>query len=82
MKEIKQAYVADPLFTTGECAGSYCRDTSGMWLMRDKVVVPNAQELRQKILWLCHDALMSGDPGAEKTLHLVARQFYWPGVLK
>ena len=81
MKEIKQAYAADPMFATEKCAGSYCKDTSGMWLMRDKVVVPSVPELKKRLLWLCHDALMSGHPGVEKTLHLAARQFYWPGML-
>ena len=82
LSEIKNAYKADPFFSTETCARGFARDVQGLWLLSDKVVVPNVPELRRKILWLCHDSLMSGHPGITKTMDLVARQFFWFGLRK
>eukprot|EP00983_Pelagomonas_calceolata_P001983 66871-Pelagomonas_calceolata.AAC.1 len=49
-------------------------------MLKDKVAVPNVPELKRKLLSLCHVSLMSGHPGVAKTMHLVARQSYWPGM--
>mmetsp|Transcript_23302 Transcript_23302/g.60690 ORF Transcript_23302/g.60690 Transcript_23302/m.60690 type:complete len:120 (+) Transcript_23302:1923-2282(+) len=80
-KKIKAAYAGDPFFASGKCSKGFARDVSGLWMLKDKVAVPNVPELKRKLLSLCHESLMGGHPGVAKTMHLVARQFYWPGML-
>lgn len=55
-----------------------CED--GLILFRGKVYVPKNTELRREIVKTCHDALSTGHPGRWKTLELVQREFWWPGM--
>ena len=43
-----------------------------------KVVVPNQNNLRQRVIRECHDSPCAGHPGVEKTYDLVKRDFFWP----
>src|SRR6266478_3685184 len=51
-------------------------------LFRGKVYVPNSVELRQRIVKLHHDSLVGGHPGRWKTIELVTRNYWWPGLTK
>ncbi|KAK9401689.1 hypothetical protein NXF25_010045 [Crotalus adamanteus] len=46
----------------------------------DKLYVPLA--LRNRVYHRCHDSKTAGHFGFVKTLHLVRRQFWWPGMRK
>ena len=45
------------------------------------IYVPKDPQLRHDILQAHHDSTISGHPGRWKTLELVTRNFWWPGVL-
>ncbi|VDC04626.1 unnamed protein product [Peniophora sp. CBMAI 1063] len=52
----------------------------GVVRTRGLIVVPDEEEIRHDILRLCHDSAPAGHPGEKKTLALVARTYYWPGM--
>ena len=43
---------------------------------------PSAHSLRQRLLAEHHDAPVAGHLGRDKTLEVLARRFYWPGLAK
>ena len=46
--------------------------------IRIQLMVPS--ELRDKVVMLAHDTLLSGHRGASETLKRVQQEFYWPGI--
>lgn len=54
----------------------------GLLLYEGLVCVPENQELKRLILQECHDSPMAGHFGIAKTVDLVSRTFYWPGMRK
>jgi hypothetical protein len=44
----------------------------------DRLVVPDNDELKIKILRAAHDSPSGGHPGRGKTLEIVQREYYWP----
>ena len=53
----------------------YCKNFEGREI--SQVVVP--KELREKVLMMAHDAVMSGHQGRKKTKDRIWREFWWPG---
>ena len=51
-------------------------------LNEGKIYVPKNKELRVEIIWLHHDMLVVGHGGRWKTMKLVIRNYWWPGVTK
>jgi len=47
-----------------------------------KVYVPKDEKLRAEIIGLHHDTPIGGHEGQWKTVELVIRNFWWPGVTK
>ena len=58
------------------------REEDGLMLKKRKVYMPKDEELRTEIIWLHHDTLVGGHGGQWKTVELVTRNFWWPGVTK
>ena len=54
----------------------------GLLLFRGKVYVPKDTELRRDLVKLHHDSPAAGHPGRWKTLELVSRNYWWPGMSK
>ena len=52
----------------------------GLLLRRGKIYVPQDKDLRLELLHLHHDTLMAGHPGRYKTLELITRNYWWPGM--
>jgi hypothetical protein len=51
------------------------------FLLHDGLVyIPADDRLKVEVLKLCHNAKTAGHLGIEKTLELVSRNYYWPGV--
>ena len=57
------------------------------WLESDKIItwqnriyVPKDRTLRSKIITLHHDPRLAGHPGRYKTLELITRTYWWPGI--
>ena len=53
---------------------------NGLLLHRGKVYVPKDQELRLELLRLHHDTRLAGHQGRWKTLELISRNYWWPGM--
>ena len=51
-------------------------------LKEGKVYIPKDKELRAEIIWLYHDILAAGHSGRWKTVELVTRNYWWPGVTR
>jgi len=58
------------------------REENGLMLRDRKVYVPKDENLRAEVIWLHHDMPIGGHGGQWKTMELVTRNFWWPGVTK
>jgi transposase InsO family protein len=47
-----------------------------------RLAIPNNKELRTLLLHECHDSIIVGHLGTEKTLELVQRNYFWPRMGK
>ncbi|KAF9799377.1 hypothetical protein IEO21_10574 [Rhodonia placenta] len=54
----------------------------GLLLFRGLVYVPKNTELRRDIVKIHHDSPIAGHGGRAKTLELVSRNYWWPGMSK
>jgi hypothetical protein len=52
----------------------------GLILYGGKVYVPRDIKLRTDLIRAHHDALEAGHPGEYKTLELITRNYWWPGI--
>ena len=55
-------------------------EEQGLILFRGKVYVPMDSGLRMQIVKAHHDLQITGHPGRWKTLELVSRNYWWPGM--
>ena len=55
---------------------------NGLATLNGRVRVPPDDRLRFKIVALRHDTRLASHRGIEKTMELVARDFYWAGMLR
>ena len=51
-------------------------------LKEGKVYMPKDEELRIEVIWLHHDVPAAGHEGRWKTVELVTRNYWWPGVTR
>ena len=54
----------------------------GLVLKEGKVYVPKDEKLRVEIIWLHYNMLIAGHEGQWKTVELVTRNYWWPGITK
>ena len=54
--------------------------SDGIYRYQDKIYIPENSELRHKIIKTYHDSPHAGHPGRFKTLELVKRDYWWPGM--
>ena len=62
-------------------------DVSEAWHIREDILitrgliyVPDYEDIKVRILQQAHDSKEVGHPGQAKTLEIVRRNFYWPGM--
>ena len=65
-----------------ELRGNEWKIEEELVLKEGKVYVPKNEELRVEIIWLHHDVLVAGHGGRWKTVELVTRNYWWPGVTR
>ena len=75
VEEIKKAGVR-------ELWGNKWKIEGKLVLKEGKVYVPKDEELRAEVIWLHHDVLVAGHEGRWKTVELVTRNYWWPGVIR
>jgi hypothetical protein len=49
-------------------------------VFHNDLLVPPTKELRLEIITHCHDAPLAGHFGSAKTIELVSRNYWWPGL--
>lgn len=54
----------------------------GLMKVTDKVYVGETGDIRNKILWECHDSPYGGHSGQEVTFRKASQFFFWPGMRK
>ena len=54
----------------------------GLVLFQGKVCVPDNPGIRRDLVRLHHDSLEVGHPGTYKTMELISRNYWWPGMTK
>ena len=47
---------------------------------KNRLYIPNTEELQTIIAKGCHDSQIAGHLGQEKTIEIVCRDFYWKGL--
>jgi len=52
----------------------------GLLFFKDRCYIPPHEELRREIVKQYHDSLTEGHPGHFKTLELIRRNYWWPGM--
>ncbi|KAF8752081.1 hypothetical protein RHS01_08076 [Rhizoctonia solani] len=45
-----------------------------------KLVVPDSEPLKEQLLKEFHDSPLAGHPGQQRTLELISRSYWWPGM--
>jgi hypothetical protein len=60
--------------------GAEWAEEQGLILFRGKVYVPKNMELRRKLVEIHHDKQIAGHPGRWKTVELLSRNYWWPGM--
>ena len=75
LTQIMQGYTQDPWFERGSNT-AWLDLYQGLYYRGDALVVPDARELKNAILWERHDAKYSGHVGYHRTYHHVHRM-YW-----
>jgi len=58
------------------------REENGVMYKEGKVYMPKDEKLRAEIIRLHHDTPIGGHGGQWKTVELVTRNFWWPGITK
>ena len=54
----------------------------GLIYRRGKLVVPNNEKLRGRIISSHHDSITAGHPGRDRTQELIYRSYWWPSLRK
>jgi len=65
-----------------ELRGEKWKIKGDLVLKEEKIYVPKNMELRVEIIQLHHDVLVAGHGGQWKTVELVTRNYWWPGVMR
>jgi len=65
-----------------ELRGNKWRIEGDLVLKEGKVYVLKNEELRAEVIWLHHDMLAARHGGRWKTVELVTRNYWWPGVTR
>jgi len=65
-----------------ELRGEEWKIEGDLVIKEGKIYIPKDVELRAEIIWLHHDVLVAGHGGQWKTIKLVTRNYWWPGVIR
>ena len=74
-------YAIDPWFSNQDNLQALTLD-EGLWHKNGKIVVPDAADMRLKLISDFHDCPYAGHVGINKTARLVSRYYWWPSMIK
>ena len=66
-----------PLISLAECTRQ-----NGLLYYRNRLYVPDNNDLKAELLKESHESLIAGHQGKTKTYELLSRSYYWPGMLQ
>ena len=72
----------DAIARTGLTTSSDWKEENHVITFQERIYVPKDTSLRGDIIKSHHDMPTAGHPGHYKTLELVTRNYYWPGLTK
>ncbi|KAL5597079.1 uncharacterized protein BROUX77_007027 [Berkeleyomyces rouxiae] len=55
-------------------------DERGALMYRHKLLIPDWEPLRTRLIQETHDSHITGHPGRDGTLAILSRNFFWPGI--
>lgn len=73
--KLTELALADPNNTS-----KYSKDDQGHLLYEGRLYVPDTQDLRLLLTQAHHDHALAGHPGVRKTIQLLRRRYWWPGM--
>ncbi|CEL59125.1 hypothetical protein RSOLAG1IB_12258 [Rhizoctonia solani AG-1 IB] len=53
---------------------------AGLLFYQGRILVPDVGTLQKDLLQIFHDSPLAGHPGRQRTLELLSRSYYWPGI--
>lgn len=59
---------------------SQCQVRHGYLYYRERLYVPDDDELYAELTRLCHEIPAAGHPGRARTYQMMSRDYYWPGM--
>ena len=80
---IREFYSLDPITAAqSPCTSNpkWTIDGSGLLCRNDRIYMPDANDLRLKVLQYKHDHILSGHLSQNKTLQLVRCNYVWPNL--
>jgi hypothetical protein len=66
----------------GEKYEGYQMTEGGLLTYRDRLYIPNCDDLKRFIMDELHKRPYTGHPGYQKMITATRKQFYWPGLKK
>src|ERR1700752_2743208 len=79
--EIRQAYESDPhARNIRDTQNPNYRIDHDLIYYNNRLLVPNDNDIKEKIMKMCHDFQLAGHLGTAKTAELVKRYFYWNNI--
>ena len=77
--QVQAGYKQDQWFMN-KANTAHLQFCDGLFYRGRSVVVPDAGTMRAELMKECHDTPYAAHPGRDKTLSLLARFFWWPGM--
>ena len=66
----------------GQVRKSEWGENDGLLTFGGRIYVPDANDLRRRIMAQYHDSQVAGHPGRMKTLELISRDYWWPQMAR
>ena len=83
LQELKEAQDRHrPLMEDWKRSREVTKDEGDLYTRDGKIVVPPDEALKRQILRRNHDTPTRGHPGRDRTIDLLERHFWWPGLRK
>lgn len=77
---VREALEKDPTQIFEGINLRYCSQRHHTLFYKDRLWVPTSPELHLELIKESHNPPASGHPGRDRTLEILKRQFYWPGM--
>src|SRR6266480_3498169 len=80
LKTLRQDSRQDKIFKNTRISPADCSEINGKLYYRNKLFLPDNDDLLLHIFRHAHNSVPAGHPGIAKTYELVSRHYYYPGL--